>query len=160
MARQARAPREPAEGESVSELTDEQMTELMGVMEFSGGDALRSAYAIGREEGLNALESWKIRHQDEVNARVEAENDLYAMQQERRREHLLRVKFAGAVESYQKLLVCVRETLYCTKMAPHEYDADHHCSHCGRSSAYAKDMIDNALMAAIEIERTQEKGDE
>ena len=57
---------------------------------------------------LEEIESWKIRHQDEVNARVKAENDLYAMQQERRREHSLRVKFAGEVESYRKLLVSVR----------------------------------------------------
>ena len=108
---------------------------------------LADAYNFGREEGLKEIESWKIRYQDADAIRAEAENDLYAMQQERRREHSLRVKFAGEAESYRKLLMSVRETLYCTGMAPHEYDADHHCSHCGVSSAHAKDMIDEALSA-------------
>lgn len=88
----------------MSELTDEQVHDLCADIDphdIMDHDIMvrfaRSAYALGREEGLNELESWKIRHQDEVNARFEAENDLYAMRQERRREHSLRVKFAGGL---------------------------------------------------------------
>lgn len=39
----------------------------------------------------------------------------------------------------------VRESLKCTKTAPHSYDADHHCDTCGSSSAYAKDLIDEVI---------------
>lgn len=39
----------------------------------------------------------------------------------------------------------VRESLRCTKTAPYDYDADHHCGTCGSSSAYAKDLIDEVI---------------
>ena len=48
-------------------------------------------------------------------------------------------------KALRSALVAVREWAHCTKLAPHAYDADHHCGVCGTSSAHAKDVIDEAL---------------
>lgn len=51
-------------------------------------------------------------------------------------------------------LVAVRTSLHCTKLAPHEYDADHYCNQCGHSTAHEKDIIDEALVATHDLGET------
>jgi uncharacterized protein HemY len=48
-------------------------------------------------------------------------------------------------DALEKALRIVRESMVCTKRAPHSYDANHMCSECGSSTAYAKDVIDDVL---------------
>ena len=81
--------------------TIEQLAERCGRLEgeIAEAEEVRDATIKVRDDVLMELESWKVRHQDEVNARVNAENDLYAMSQERRREHDLRVKINNEAET-------------------------------------------------------------
>jgi hypothetical protein len=69
----------------------------------------------------------------EHGGRFECVPASFAREQERR------------ITELEQAMTKVRESLRCTKTAPHAYDADHHCDTCGSSSAYAKDLIDEVI---------------
>lgn len=96
--------------------------------------------AVGQTVGC---ESWRITATG--NQLAVLEEAAAAIEQLTREGDEARTRIA----ELRKALAAVRTSLHCTKLAPHEYDADHCCYQCGHSTAHEKDIIDAALASAL-----------